>query len=441
MTLHAHRHTSRHQPTGQTLTDTSWPAPSTDSSVRATVSVPGSKSLTNRALLMAALADGRSTIRGPLRSRDSALMATALRSLGTTVDEASDGTWRIIPGPLRGPADVDCGLAGTVMRFLPPLATLAEGPVHFDGDAQARMRPLATTLNSLRLLGARITGNGLPFEVHGTGRLLGGAVTVDASKSSQFISGLLLSGARFEQGLVVRHRGTAIPSLPHIDMTVGLLRAAGVEVDDATPDTWRVARGTLAAMDIDIEPDLSNAAPFLAAAAVTGGSVTVPGWPERTTQAGDAIRDILAAMGATWHRTAHGLTVTSTGHLHGVEVDLHDVGELTPTVAAVAALAEGPSTLRGVAHLRGHETDRLAALQDEINGLGGAVAQTDDGLLITPRPLRSGRWHSYADHRIATAGAIIGLRVPGVRVDDITTTAKTMPDFTQLWTSMLKPSH
>ncbi|MEJ8647133.1 3-phosphoshikimate 1-carboxyvinyltransferase [Streptomyces sp. MS1.AVA.3] len=439
MTLHAHRNTSHNQPTEQILTDTSWPAPSTESAVRATVSVPGSKSITNRALLVAALADGRSTVRGPLRSRDSTLMATALRSLGTTIDEASDGTWRITPGPLRGPTGVDCGLAGTVMRFLPPLATLAEGPVRFDGDAQAGLRPLATTLNSLRLLGARITGNGMPFQVHGTGRLLGGAVAVDASKSSQFISGLLLSGARFEQGVVVRHRGAAVPSLPHIDMTVGLLRAAGAEVDDATPDTWRVAPGTLAPLDMDIEPDLSNAAPFLAAAAVTGGSVTVPDWPERTTQAGDAIREILAAMGATWHRTAHGLTVTSTG-LTGVDVDLHDVGELTPTIAAVAAMAEGPSTLRGVAHLRGHETDRLAALEREINGLGGAVTQTDDGLFITPRPLHPGRWHCYADHRMATAGALIGLRVPGVRVDDITTTAKTLPDFAQLWTSMVKPS-
>ncbi|WP_326623833.1 3-phosphoshikimate 1-carboxyvinyltransferase [Streptomyces decoyicus] len=424
----------------QTLPDPSWPAPSTEGPVRATVSVPGSKSLTNRALLVAALADGPSTVRGPLRSRDSTLMAAALRSLGITIDEAPEGTWRITPGPLRGPAAVDCGLAGTVMRFLPALATLAEGPVRFDGDAQAGTRPLATTLNSLRLLGARITGNGLPFQVHGTGRLLGGDVAVDASKSSQFISGLLLSGARFEQGVVVRHLGTAIPSLPHIEMTVDLLRAAGVEVDDATPETWRVAPGTLASLDMDIEPDLSNAAPFLAAAAVTGGSVTVPGWPQRTTQAGDAIREILAAMGATWHRTADGLTVTSTGHLTGVDLDLHDVGELTPTVAALAALADGPSTLRGVAHLRGHETDRLAALEQEINGLGGAVTQTEDGLFITPRALHPGHWHCYADHRMATAGALIGLRVPGVRVDDITTTAKTLPAFTQLWTSMLDTS-
>ncbi|MFE1768249.1 3-phosphoshikimate 1-carboxyvinyltransferase [Streptomyces angustmyceticus] len=429
------------QPIEHPLTGTTWLAPSTDSAIRATVSVPGSKSLTNRALLVAALADGSSTLRGPLRSRDSTLMATALRSLGTSIEEAPDGTWRITPGPLRGPVDVDCGLAGTVMRFLPPLATLAEGSVQFGGDAQAGMRPLATTLNSLRLLGARIDGNGLPFEVHGSGRLLGGDVTVDASKSSQFISGLLLSGARFEQGVLVRHCGARVPSLPHIDMTVALLRTAGAEVDDATPDIWQVAPGALAPLDIDIEPDLSNAAPFLAAAAVTGGSVTIPGWPERTTQAGDAIREILTAMGATWNRTAHGLTLTSTGHLTGIDVDLHDVGELTPTVAAVAALAEGTSTLRGVAHLRGHETDRLAALEREINGLGGAVAQTSDGLFITPRPLHSGFWHSYADHRMATAGALIGLRVPGVRVDDITATSKTLPDFTQLWTSMLEPSH
>lgn len=393
--------------------------------------------MTNRALLLAALADGPSTVRDPLHSRDSVLMATALRSLGATVEDGLDGAWHITPGTLRGPVEVDCGLAGTVMRFFPPMAALAEGLVRFDGDRQARKRPMLTVINSLRQLGAQVTGDHLPFEIHGKGRLLGGPVTVDASPSSQFVSGLLLAGARFEQGVTVVHRGEPIPSLPHITMTVEMLRRAGVEVDDATTDTWRVSPGTIRAVDVAVEPDLSNAAPFLAAAVITGGTVTVPDWPERTTQAGDAIRFVLAEMGASWTRTPHGLTVSGPDRLWGVHTDLHDIGELTPTIAALAALAYEPSKLYGIAHLRGHETDRLAALQREINGLGGSVEQIHDGLVITPRALHAGTWHSYADHRMATAGAILGLRVPGVEVDDIGTTAKTVPNFPQMWTEML----
>ncbi|MDR7301276.1 3-phosphoshikimate 1-carboxyvinyltransferase [Haloactinomyces albus] len=416
----------------------SWSAPVAHGPVHATVPVPGSKSLTNRALVLAALAEEPSILRDPLHSRDTELMASALRALGTVIEEAPDGAWTIRPAPLRGPAQVDCGLAGTVMRFVPPVASLAQGHVTFDGDPRARQRPLDTVLDALRTLGAEISGSALPFEVRGTGALAGGKVTIDASASSQFVSGLLLSAARFEHGITIRHEGEAVPSLPHIDMTVAMLRAAGVDVDDRQQDTWRVSPGPIERLDLDIEPDLSNATPFLAAAAATAGRVTIPGWPEHTTQAGDAMRGILERMSARVYRDSSGLTVTGPAELDGADLDLHEVGELTPTVAALAALANGRSRLRGIAHLRGHETDRLAALQREINGLGGAVEQTDDGLLIEPRPLHGGTWHSYADHRMATAGAILGLRIPGVAVEDITTTAKTLPDFPAMWAAMLE---
>lgn len=416
----------------------SWSAPTTTDPINATVDVPGSKSITNRALLLAALASGPSVIRHPLRSRDSLLMSAALGSMGTSITDLADGSgWSVRPAALRGPASVDCGLAGTVMRFVPPAAAIADGEVRFDGDPRARERPMDTVLDALRALGADITGNALPFHLHGTGGLAGGPVTIDASASSQFVSGLLLSGARYERGLTVHHDGKPVPSLPHIEMTVLMLRAAGVDVDDSEPNVWRVAPSAISGREWLIEPDLSNATPFLAAAAVTGGTVTVPGWPAETTQAGDAIRDILAAMGCRVRLDSAGLTVSGGGTLSAVDIDLHDVGELTPTVAALAVFADGPSHLRGIAHLRGHETDRLAALAAEINGLGGAAEETGDGLVIRPTPLHGGTWHAYADHRMATAGAVVGLLVPGVEVDDVDSTGKTLPDFPGMWSRML----
>lgn len=414
-----------------------WPAPTASRPVRTAVAVPGSKSITNRALLLAALAEAPSVLHRPLRSRDTDLMAAALRSLGADVAELPDGDWQVTPHELRGPTAIACGLAGTVMRFVPPAAVIADGEIAFDGDEQARKRPMDTVLNALRALGADITGDTLPFTVHGTGALAGGTVTIDASASSQFVSGLLLSGARYTSGVTVHHDGKPVPSMPHIEMTVAMLREAGVEVDDTEPNTWRVAPGPIAGHDWDIEPDLSNATPFLAAAAVTGGVVTIPGWPSSTTQPGDGIRDVLTEMGATVTLGESGLTVAASGSLSGVDTDLHDIGELTPTIAALAVLAEGPSRLRGIAHLRGHETDRLAALVNEIGALGGDAEETEDGLIIRPRPLHGGPWRAYADHRMATAGAIIGLVVPGVEIDDIATTSKTLPDFPGMWQRML----
>jgi 3-phosphoshikimate 1-carboxyvinyltransferase len=415
-----------------------WPTPSVTEPVRATVPVPGSKSITNRALLLAALADGPSTVHLPLRSRDTQLMAAALRSLGVRVADGNQGSWVVTPGPLRGDTDLDCGLAGTVMRFVPPAAALANGDVRFDGDEQARVRPMNTVLDALRTLGVTVDGDSLPFVLHGDGAVRGGSVTIDASGSSQFVSALLLSGARYEQGVTVLHDGKPVPSLPHIEMTIEMLRAAGVEVDDSEPNRWAVAPGAIRARDWRIEPDLSNAAAFLAAAAVTGGTLIVPDWPLVTTQPGDAMRDILAQMGCGVSLSDNGLTVTGPQRLSGIDIDLHDFSELTPTVAAIAVLADSPTQIRGVAHIRGHETDRLAALTAEIRGIGGDADETEDGLVIRPSSPTGGLWHAYADHRMATAGAIIGLRVPGVSVDDIATTTKTIPDFPGMWAAMLQ---
>ncbi|QUQ70977.1 3-phosphoshikimate 1-carboxyvinyltransferase [Kutzneria sp. CA-103260] len=415
-----------------------WPTPSVTEPVRATVPVPGSKSITNRALLLAALADGPSTVHLPLRSRDTQLMAAALRSLGVRVADGNQGSWEVTPGRLRGDADLDCGLAGTVMRFVPPAAALADGDVRFDGDEQARVRPMNTVLDALRTLGVAVDGDRLPFTLHGNGEVRGGSVTIDASGSSQFVSALLLSGARYEQGVTVLHDGKPVPSLPHIEMTIEMLRAVGVEVDDSEPNRWAVAPGPIQARDWRIEPDLSNAAAFLAAAAVTGGSLTVPDWPLVTTQPGDAMRDILEQMGCGVSLSDNGLTVTGPQRLKGIDIDLHDFSELTPTVAAMAVLADSPTQIRGVAHIRGHETDRLAALTAEIRGIGGDADETEDGLVIRPSAPTGGLWHAYADHRMATAGAIIGLKVPGVSVDDIKTTTKTIPDFPGMWAAMLQ---
>ncbi|MGW0809622.1 3-phosphoshikimate 1-carboxyvinyltransferase [Nonomuraea sp. NPDC002799] len=472
-----------------------WPAPTATTPVTATVPLPGSKSVTNRALLLAALADGPGTVRRALRSRDADLMAAALRALGTTLtatgESAAGVDWQVTPGPIRGGAGIDAGLAGTVMRFVPPMAALADGPVAFDGDPHARKRPMGPILDALRSLGARVDNDALPFTI--SGPLTGGEVTLDASGSSQFVSGLLLTAARFEKGVTIRHVGPPVPSQPHIEMTVQMLRAAGVTVDDSERHVWRVEPGPIAARDMTVEPDLSNAAPFLAAALVTGGTVTIPSWPLETTQAGDALRGLLTSMGATvtraatpasappsattgrdatdrashdsgaTGRTAHApratdrvshdggapaggggpgttdLVVTGTGAILGIDADLREVGELTPTIAALAALASTPSRIRGVGHLRGHETDRLAALATEINRLGGDAEETEDGLIIRPRPLHGGTFRSYDDHRMATAGAVIGLAVPGVAVENIATTAKTLPEFVQMWTAMLAP--
>ena len=411
--------------------------------MRATVVVPGSKSQTNRAVLLAALADGPSTITGALKAPDTKLMIAGLRAMGASIS-AKGELWRVEPGPLSGPAHVDCGLAGTVMRFLPPVAGLAAGDIRFDGDPRARMRPMGSILTALETLGVRISDDGrnnLPFTVHGTGSVRGGEVLLDASASSQYVSGLLLAAARFENGVDVRHRGQPLPSLPHIEMSVQMLRESGVDIsvsaDDPTDARWIVAPGSIRSVDRRIEPDLSNAAPFLAAAMVTAGKVTIPGWPATTTQAGAALPGILTQMGATTELTDTGLTITGPDRISGIDINLRDVGELTPVVAAVAALAGSPSRLRGIGHLRGHETDRLDALSTQLNQLGGSVRAKQNSLRITPAPLHGGLFETYDDHRMAMAGAVIALRTRGVRIINVDTTRKTLPRFTTLWQEML----
>ncbi|MDQ6874547.1 MAG: 3-phosphoshikimate 1-carboxyvinyltransferase [Actinomycetota bacterium] len=416
-----------------------WAAPRATAPVHATVRLPGSKSMTNRALVLAALAGCPSVLHRPLQARDTGLMAAGLRALGTQITE-EDTAWRVTPGTLTGECTVAVGNAGTVMRFLPPVACLAEGTVHFDGDPRARQRPLAPVLCALRELGASIdgpAGGRLPITVHGAGRLSGGAVQVDAAASSQFVSALLLAAPRFERGLRVRLAGTMPPSAPHIAMTVQMLRAAGAAVDDSAPGVWSVAPGPLAGRELWVEPDLSSAAPFLAAALVTGGRVTVPAWPRATTQAGDALRSLLTAMGADVVLDDAGLSVRGTGAVHGLDADLGDVGELTPVLAAVAAVADSPSSLRGIAHLRGHETDRLAALTTELTGLGARVHEVEDGLLIDPAPLHAGVFATHDDHRLAMAAAVLGLVIPGIQVVDVATTGKTLPGFVARWQEML----
>lgn len=425
----------------------SWAAPLVTSAVNAKITIPGSKSATNRALILAALADAPSRITGALAARDTDLMKHALEALGVGFEfdrHDADGNIdvTVIPEPLHGGTHIDVGLAGTVMRFVPPIAGLAIGDVRFDGDPRARVRPMETIIDALVTLGVSIDDDGrgtLPFTVHGTGAIRGGDVTIDASASSQFVSGLLLSAAKFDDGVTITHVGSSIPSAPHIQMTIDMLAQHGVAVSEANNE-WRVAPQPIRAIDRVIEPDLSNAAPFLAAALVTNGQVVIPRWPKVTTQAGDALRRLLEDMGADVELGDDGLCVQGAGEIRGIDVDLSDVGELTPTIAALASLASSDSRLRGIAHLRGHETDRLAALATEINALGGQVTETDDGLVVSPRPLHAGVFHTYDDHRMATAGAIIGLAVDGVDVENIETTAKTMPDFVDRWETLVDSS-
>ena len=426
--------------------NTLWPAPVAGGPVTASVSLPGSKSLTARELVLSALADGPSLLRAPLHSRDSANMVEALRALGVSIVEKPGESefgadFLITPAEeLLGSTTIECGQAGTVMRFVPPLAGLALGPTMFDADDSARGRPMGAIIAALRALGVDVNDDGrgaLPFTVHGTGTVTGGAIGIDASSSSQFVSALLLSASRFEEGIDLTHSGERLPSLPHIEMTIAALAARDVTVESPEVGRWIVRPGAIGARDVDIEPDLSNAAPFLAAAVVTGGSVTITGWPESTTQVGADLADLLPLFGATVAKDGDRLTVTGPERIQPISIDLSTGGELVPAIAAIAAFADGPSEITGIGHIRHHETDRLAALAAELNGLGGAVTELEDGLRIEPRPLTGGVWRSYEDHRMATAGAIVGLVVPGVEIENIATTAKTLPQFPQLWTRML----
>lgn len=404
----------------------------------ATLTIPGSKSVTNRALILAALCASPSTLRRPLHSRDSALMIAGLKALGVGIESASNGDLTITPSPLLGPANIDVGNAGTVMRFLPPAAALAKGLIFFDGDARSHERPLGPVIKALESLGVSIEHGSrysLPMTINSNGQLNGGSVEVDASLSSQFISALLLVAPATREGITVKNIGGSLPSLPHIEMTIAMLREKGVEVV-VSENEWIVKPVVMDGSDTVIEPDLSNAAPFMGAAMLSGGTVVIRNWPRETTQPGDALRAIFTQMGAEIEFRGRDLAITGDA-IHGIDIDLHDVGELTPSIAAICAFADSPSYLRGIGHLRTHETDRLSALATEINRLGGEVIEEQSALRIIPRPLNAGIFHTYDDHRLATAGAMIGLRVAGIEVENIETTRKTLPDFSGAWNEML----
>lgn len=419
------------------MSSSNWLAP-TAKGFSAEVRLPGSKSLTNRELVLSALASSDSVLVSPLISRDSELMIQALRNLGVEIHIQADSI-RVVPKQLIGGTSIDCGLAGTVMRFIPPVAALANGRVEFDGDPQARQRPMATTIDALRKLGVKVESenHSLPFSVIGSGLVAGGELEIDASKSSQFVSGLLLSAPRFQKGLTLTHVGETVPSLPHIDMTLKCLGDRNVSAVATSQTSWRVEPGEIAGIEVAIEPDLSNAGPFLAAALVSESEVRVGSWPTNTTQVGDEFRSLLERMGAEVSLSGSTLKVNGTGQILGIKADMSEAGELVPTIAAIAALATTPSEITGIAHLRGHETDRIKALVTEINRIGGNAQELEDGIAITPGKLTGGNWHTYGDHRMATAGAIIGLKVPGIEIEDISVTSKTMPEFPSLWLNML----
>jgi len=416
-----------------------WSAPLRGNTpVGATLTIPGSKSVTNRALILAALCDSPSVLRRPLHSRDSALMIAGLKAIGVQIETADNGDLTVTPGPLFGPAGVDVGNAGTVMRFLPPVAAMAKGLIHFDGDARSHERPLGPVIKALESLGVSIEHGSrysLPMTINANGQLQGGTVEVDATLSSQFISALLLVAPATKDGIIVKHIGSSLPSLPHIEMTIAMLREKGVEVI-VGHNEWTVKPAIMHGADQVIEPDLSNAAPFMGAAMISGGTVVIRDWPKSTTQPGDELRSIFTQMGAHIEFRGNDLAITGD-QIHGIDIDLHDVGELTPSIAALCVFADSPSYLRGIAHLRTHETDRLTALATEINNLGGEVIEEPSALRIIPKPLHAGVFHTYDDHRLATAGAMIGLRIPGIEVENIETTRKTLPDFPGAWSELL----
>jgi 3-phosphoshikimate 1-carboxyvinyltransferase len=425
------------------VTPEPWNAPYATDPVEADVSLPGSKSMTNRALVLGALAQGRSRLQRPLRSRDTTLMVAALRALGariddTRVDDSDDETWTVDGADwTTGPTALEVGNAGTVLRFVPPLAGLASGRVGFDGDPAARKRPVGPLLGALRDLGVDIEDGGrgaLPFTVVGAGGVRGGEVSLDASLSSQLVSAPLLAGAAYERGVVLRHIGERpVPNTPHLAMTVAMLRDRGVQAE-TDGRTWAVRPGPISAVDGMIEPDLSSAAPFLAAAVVTKGLVRVANWPERTTQPGGLLPGLLEQFGAWVRRDGDDMVISGPATVTGADLDLRDAGELTPVLAAIAAVADSPSRLLGIEYLRGHETDRLAALARELSALGAVVTELDDGLQIRPKRLHGGVFATYDDHRLAMAGAVVGLVVPGIRLDDVATTGKTFPGFATMWT-------
>lgn len=444
---------------------TTWMAPSAEGPLDATITLPGSKSQTSRALVVGTIAQNPTVIKNPLAARDTYLMAVAMAQFGAELEFSAAGNTLTMTAPteLHGAGKIDCGLAGTVMRFASALAAFADGKTTLTGDKSARGRPLSPLLDALEKLGAKVKYRGkpgyLPVRIRGrktkaksvfSEEALGKisrdheqrAVRVDASSSSQFLSALLLASPLMPDGTILRSDGR-IPSWPYVTMSIDMLKEQGVNLQTLSQSTWRTEAKRPIGNPITIEPDLANAGPFLAAVLLAGGTITIPDWPTETDQVGKYWGEILPQFGATVTRTEEGLTVSAPEGLtwEGVEMDMGAYGELAPTVAALAVFATSPSMLLGIGHLRGHETDRLKALAKEINRLGGKAKVLSDGLRIVPKPLQPTTLKTYDDHRMATFAAIIGLRVPGCEVENVGTTAKTMPNFTEMWEAMLDGDH
>jgi len=417
-----------------------WHAPTINGAINSTLEIPGSKSATNRAFVLAALGNKNSIITNPLFARDTNLMLDALEKLGCNVVKKSNS---VEISPMKkdhSEISIDVGLAGTVMRFVPPLAALSSGTSHFDGDERARNRPMKTLIESLKKLNVKVIDNHqgkLPFSIISDGQITGGEIEIDASESSQFISALMLVGAKFNNGLTIKHVGQNLPSAPHIEMTIEMLKEVGVKTNQINATTWRIDNQTINSRNWVVEPDLSNAGPFLAAAMVTKGEIKINDWPLQTTQAGNSWIEILSLMGANIQLNSKQLILKNDSEIKGINYNLNDVGELTPVLVAISLFANSKSEFTGISHLRGHETDRLAALVENITAIGGDAKETEDGLIINPKQLHGGVWKAFDDHRMATAGAVIGLKVKDIYVDDIATTSKTLPNFEEMWNKMV----
>jgi 3-phosphoshikimate 1-carboxyvinyltransferase len=391
----------------------------------ATVVLHGSKSLTNRALVAASLADGTSRLEGALVADDTEAMVEGVRALGA--DVAVDAEALVVTGGARpdGPVAMDARLSGTTARFLLPVLALGRGPASLDGGPPLRSRPMGPLLDALRSRGASVEGDALPVTVRGP--LQGGTVRLAGDVSSQFLSGLLLAAPRVDGGLRVELT-TPLVSAPYVTMTAAVMRAFGVEVEE-DDDAWVVAEQRYRPTTYEVEPDASAASYFFAAAVLTGGRVTVPGLGPASVQGDLAFVDVLERMGAVVERRTDRTTVAAAERLTGVDVDLSALSDMAQTLAAVAVFADSPTRVRGIGFVRGKETDRLAAVVRELRRVGVRAEETDDGFVVHPGSPQPAVISTYDDHRMAMSFALLGLRVPGIAIADPGCVAKTFPGY------------
>jgi 3-phosphoshikimate 1-carboxyvinyltransferase len=403
--------------------------------IRGRIRPPGSKSITNRALVCAALADGASTLTGALDSEDTRVMVAALGQLGIEVEVRDAGKTLVVHGTAGQipalEADLYCANSGTTLRFLTALVTLGHGSFRLDGIERMRQRPIEDLLRALNQLGtfaAAENGDGCPPVVVHANSLRGGEATIRGDISSQFLSGLLMATPAARSAIEISIEGTLV-SQPYVHMTLAVMRAFGVEVETSeSPIRFSIMPQPYRATDYPIEPDASAASYFWATAAVTGGSVTVDRLSNESLQGDVAFVDYLELMGCNVRREADSITVTG-GQLRGIDTDMNAISDTVQTLAVVALFAEGPTTIRNVAHIRHKETDRIAAAATELRKLGAKVIERDDGLTIEPGQLRGATIDTYNDHRMAMSFALAGLRVPGVRIANPKCVEKTYPRF------------